>query len=140
MQELFGYISIIALFWFILYWVFGGVVFASIAILRVIKLRRARFSCFFTLASLVCAFGAAYSGTLYAERAIYTCLEEAEDVFDRLASVVACGILEQVAAGTAWFGILIAAGLFLFFISRASNQSWIDSDEDGTEKYDILEI
>lgn len=141
MSEIIGYIVIIGLFWFILYWVFGGVLFAAIAITRTIKLRRARFSCIFTLLSLVCGFGAAYSGTFYAQNNINVCLAEAGDPFDALASVIGCGILEQVAAGAAWFGILIAVGLVFFILSRATNQSWMDSDHGlEDERYDIIEV
>lgn len=140
MLDIIGHIFIISLFWFVLYWVIGGVLFGAIAIIHVIKLRRARFSCLFTMTSALCAFAAAYTGTFYAQDAVYTCLEESEDFFGDLASVIACGVLQQMAAGIIWFLILFGIGLLLFILSRAHNQSWIDSEDDGEDQFDILEL
>lgn len=141
MHSLLGYIAIIALFWFVLYWVVGGVIFGVIAILQVSKLRRARFSSLFTIASAACAFAAAYYGTKTAHGAIRACLEQANEPFSRLASVIACGILEQVASGIGFFIVLMAIGAVIFVISRATNQSWIDSHEGiEADELDIIEI
>src|SRR5688572_25702387 len=140
MLDILPHIFVIAFFWFVIYWVMGGVFFGAIAIVRVIKLRRARFSCLFTLASALCAFGAAYTGTFYAHENIRACIKEANDVFGKLASVIACGILEQVSAGFIWFLILIGVGLLFFVLCRASNQSWMDSEDDGRDELDILEL
>lgn len=141
MHSLLGYIAIIALFWFVLYWVIGGVLFGVVAILQVSKLRRARFSSLFTLASAACAFAAAYYGTKSAHGAIRACLEQANEPFSRLASVIACGILEQVASGVGFFVVLMALGVVIFILSRATNQSWIDSHEVvDAEDLDIIEI
>jgi len=140
MTALLGHIFVIAIFWFILYWVLGGVVFAVISIFRVSKLRRAQFSCLFTLLSAGCAFGAAYFGALKAEDQIYVCLEQETDVFGRLASVIGCGILEQVVSGAIWFGILLVLGYVAYLFSRATNQSWVDSHEGVGDEFDIIEI
>lgn len=141
MSDIIGYIFLIALFWFVLYWVFGGVLFASIAIINVVKLRRARFSTIFTLLSLLCAFAAAYSGTFYAQETVNACLAASADPFNDLAAIIGCGIFEQVAAGAVWFIILMAIGFVFFILSRATNQSWIDSDYGlEEERYDIIEV
>lgn len=141
MSDILGYIFIIALFWFVLYWVLGGVIFASIAIINVVKLRRARFSTIFTLLSLLSAFCAAYSGAFYAREAVDECLASSADPFSDLAAIVGCGVLEQMAAGAIWFVILMGVGLVFFILSRATNQSWIDSDYGlEEERYDIIEV
>jgi hypothetical protein len=140
MSEIIGYIFIIALFWFILYWILGGVIFAVISIMSVAKIKRAQFSCLFTLLSMGAAFGAAYFGTSHAEDRIFACLAEEQDVFGQLASVIGCGILEQVVSGAFWFIVLIGIGIMAFIFSRATNQSWVDSDKNAGDELDILEI
>ena len=141
MSEIIGHIFVIAFFWFMFYWVFGGVLFAVVSIMNVSKFRRARFSCLFTTASLICGFGAAYSGAMAAKESIDACLVESNDMFGRLASVVACGVFEQMVAGVFWFFILLCLSALAYILSRAGNQSWIDSHE-GTDDdhFDLLEF
>lgn len=141
MMDLLGHIIVISFIWFIIYWMAGGVLFATIALINVIKLRRARFSCLFTLASYLSALGAAYMGTYVAKEQIYACVAEAEDVFGALASVIACGIFEHVGAGALWFIVLVVIGVLLLILSRATNQSWMDT-EDGVfeDRFDVLEL
>lgn len=129
MLDILGFKFVIALFWFILFWLFGGVFFSAISIVRVIKLRKARFSCLFTLLSAVCAYGAAHTGIWWARNQIRECIAQTHDVFGKMASVVACGIFQEAFAAAIWFGVLIFGGFMLLYLTRAENQSWIDSDE-----------
>jgi hypothetical protein len=129
MVEILGYKFIIALFWFILFWIFGGVFFAAVGIMRVIKLRKARFSCLFTILSAVCAYAAAHTGVWWARKEIKECIAQTHDVFGKMASVVACGIFEEALAAVIWFTVLILGGFILLYLTRAENQSWLDSDE-----------
>ena len=142
MFQILPHIFLIAAFWAVLYWIVGGVIFAIVAIFQLEKIRRARFSCLFSLASAFCGFGAAYSGAYFAQSSIQLCLEQdAGEMFGRLSSVIACGILEQAAAGFIWFLILFGLGLLALVASRAQNQSWMDSNEHLDEsRLNILEM
>ncbi|MDP2631151.1 MAG: hypothetical protein Q8P30_00075 [Candidatus Uhrbacteria bacterium] len=134
-----GQTLLISLFWFPIYWLFGGVFFSTIAILKVIKLRKARFSCLFTILAAGAAYGASYSGTWFGEYNIEQCVEESAGFFRALASLIACGILELSVAGLVWFIILILIGFGALFVSRSGNASWIDTDLD-LKKEDNKEI
>ena len=124
---LFEHSLLIAGMWFLLYWVFGGVFFAAITILRVIKLRRGRFSCLFTILTAGFAYGAAYSGLAFGEMRIEACVRQANGFFETIAAVFGCGILEIMTAGLLWFLLLLVCGFAILMISRAENQSWVDS-------------
>jgi hypothetical protein len=141
MSGILSFTIIIAIFWFILYWVLGGVAFSILAMVRLAKMRKTRFSCLFTLTAAACALGASRTGLLLARNNVRTCLEGVDDRFERLASVIACGILEEVAAGIIWFLLLLLIGTVIMVLARADNQSWIDTDHDlDTELDELLEV
>lgn len=121
-------VAIVALtiFWFILFWLVGGVFFAIVALLRIIKLRKTRFSCLFTLACGGAAYGAAWSGLTLGEGSIAECLQNSDSFFDQLAAVYGCGVLEISFSALLWFVGLIIAGFLLLLISRGANKSWTD--------------
>ncbi len=126
--------------WFILYWIIGGIIFSIAALFRVAKLRKAQFSCLFTFASIGCAYGATYTGQLFGQNQIAVCLSEARDVFEQLASVVACGMFSVVSMGAIWFiGLLIISSILLY-LSRAKNQSWVDERLDDQAPEPIAQI
>lgn len=132
------YQLIIAAFWFPIYWIFGGVAFATVTFLSVMKLRKVRFSCLFTIASLASAYGASYLGMRMGEAEINTCLASANSYLDKLSSIIGCGIFSLFVAGAIGFAVLLGAGFIILFISRASNQSWVDSDEGVREKQNLM--
>lgn len=111
---------------FLFYWLVGGVLFAIVGLLRPIKIRKAQFSCLFTLSSLLVAIGAAFSGTAIAGRPIARCLERADGYFDSLAAVISCGVLPLSLATFVGFILLILLGSLLMLLSLSKNQSWID--------------
>ncbi|MCH8049504.1 hypothetical protein IH979_02220 [Patescibacteria group bacterium] len=128
MTEVLDFTWLLALFWFPIYWIIGSVVFAIVTIIRVIKLRKARFSCLFTTLSGGAAYGAAYVGLRLGEEEIAGCFMEVEDFWGSLASIFACGVFSVFLAAGVGFLLLIIAGFILLYISRARNQSWVDSD------------
>ncbi len=135
---MFEHTLLIAGVWFPLYWVFGGVFFATITIFRVIKLRRGRFSCLFTILTAGFAYGAAYSGLALSRVRVEMCLRKAHGFFDTIAAVFACGILEILAAGLLWFLLLLVCGFIILIISKADNQSWVDSKKGLGDEEDEL--
>ncbi len=130
----------IGIVWFILYWIIGGVIFSIAALFRVAKLRKAQFSCLFTFAAIGCAYGATHTAYLFGKREIVMCLMEARDVFEQLASVMACGMFSIVLMGAVWFVGLLALGSILLFLSRAKNQSWVDEKLDDKQSETIQEV
>ncbi len=125
---------LIAAVWFPLYWLFGGVFFAVVTIARVVKLRRGRFSCLFTLLTIGFSYGAAYTGLAFSRERVDACLIEAVGFFDTIAAVFACGILEILAAGALWFSLLLVCGFAVLILSKAENQSWVDSKQGFEDK------
>ncbi len=132
------YLLILGIIWFIVYWIVGGVLFALVAFSRVTKLRRALFSTLFTIESFLLGLLVAFAGTYSAEEQIATCVAESQDIFGDLASVIACGVLEHMVAGFIGFIVLIIAGLLTYFASRATNQSWLDSDVDEDRQEQVF--
>ena len=129
---------LITAFWFPIYWIFGGVFFATITFLRVIKLRKVRFSCLFTITSLLTAFGAAYLGMFLGEKEITACLTDVEGFVNFLSAVIGCGIFSFFLAGIAGFIILLLLGMIILMLSRAANQSWVDSDVGVREERNLM--
>ena len=125
---LFIVIILVSAFWFPIYWLFGGVVFAAITLMNSIKLRKVRFSVFFTLLSMSTAVLASFFGTYLVRTFAHECVVRQSTFVDTFAGVVGCGILEFVAAGFIGFLVLIGMGSILLVLSRATNQSWVDSD------------
>ncbi len=111
---------------FLVYWLVGGVFFAIIALFRASKIRKAQFSCLFTLTSLACAVAASIAGTQLGGRAIHQCLRQADGYFSSLAAVISCGVLPLTFSALIGMLVLIIAGLFFLLISRSRNQSWVD--------------
>ncbi|MBT4857211.1 hypothetical protein HON52_03420 [Candidatus Uhrbacteria bacterium] len=111
---------------FFLYWLAGGVFFAIITLFRSSKVRKAQFSCLFTLASVAVAVTAVIFGTNLGGRAIGQCLRESDGYFSSLAAVISCGVLPITFSALIGFAVLIILGAFLLFISRSRNQSWVD--------------
>jgi hypothetical protein len=129
MPELMAYTLIISVLWFVIFWILGGVFFAVVSLARTVKLRKARFSCLFTILSGVAAYGAAQTGMRLGAKRIRFCLGEADgSIVDVLSAIFGCGILEMLAAGAAWFFGLVILGFVVLYICRAQNDSWVDSD------------
>ena len=60
--QLISLVILLSIFWFLAYWVLGGVFFAVITILRLGKIRMVRFSCLFTILALLLGVSASYFG------------------------------------------------------------------------------
>jgi hypothetical protein len=131
MQNIVLYIPV-GITWFIVFWIVGGVIFSILALFRVAKLRKAQFSCLFTISCALCATGATYSASLLGNDQIQNCTNTARDIFAQFASVIACGIFPITIMGIAWFIGLMFVGIILLFISRSKNQSWVDKKLDTT--------
>lgn len=119
----FGDSSLLALFafWFIVYWVIGGVIFALISLTQVMRIRNGRFGCLFTILSAGFAYGAAWMGLAAAKTASPTCFARLTQWDAILQAFVRCGGKSIGSAALLWGGLLLACGLVIMVISRTSS-------------------
>ena len=125
LAELQSFIWPLALFWFLIYWIGGGVLFSILALFRSSKLRKTRFSCLFTLLAAGCGYGAAHLGMRMGEKQIDACLVEATGLLEAFAAMIGCGIFQMMFSGIAFGIVLFVFGLFFMLISRSKKQSWV---------------
>ncbi len=125
-NEPIGFLLVLTLLWFVLFWIVGGVLFAIVGLVRFLRLNKNRFSCLFTIMSLVTAFGASWMGLLAAQAGDTTgCLSHTNDLSGLAAfipSLYTCSLQAVLSAAILWFLFLLAAGIVLLFISRAPDR------------------
>lgn len=118
-----GFLLVLALLWFVLFWVIGGVIFAIVGLVRFLRLNKNRFSCLFTVLSAVTGFGAAWMGLLAARAKDTTgCLDSSTSftgITHFFPNLFACSSQEVLYSAGLWFLFLMAAGILLLFISRS---------------------
>jgi len=107
----------IAIFWFIIYWILGGVFFAIVVASRFIRLRKARFSCLFSIASATLAYGAASTTTVLSESSVAVCVNK--DGSDGFLSLLRCAPNAFFGSGAIWFILLVVIGTVAVLLSRA---------------------
>jgi len=127
------FVATLAVIWFFAYWIIGGVFFACVALLRLIRLRKARFSCLFTLSAGVCAFLAAWGSTVWLERSATECLAELPRGREALATVFSCGFFQFLASAAAGLVILLLLGFILLKLSSWKDRSWLTTFSERLE-------
>ncbi len=80
----------LGILWFLVYWILGGVFFAIIAILKLGRVRKVRFSCLFSLLALVVGFSASWFGISYASDSIESCTLQAVTRAESIISIFGC--------------------------------------------------
>ncbi len=113
---------ILALLWFVVYWVVGGSIFAVVALGRLIHLKKAQFSCFFAILAGLTAYGAAWMAVTSAARSSRVCFAKIDAIYDALPAMFTCATRETVFSGLLWFVFLMTIGIGLMFISRINEQ------------------
>jgi hypothetical protein len=119
----------LAVFLFLLFWMVAGVLFAVIAFSQSLRIEKARFGCFFTLATAGAAYGAAWSGLYVGGDSIAGCVERTRSVWERLFLIYGCAVLEISFASLVWFLALLIAGVALLFLSRTAGKSWSNKEK-----------
>ncbi len=110
--------GILAVLWFLVYWVFGGVAFSLLVLLRLGRVRKVRFSCLFTLLSFVLGVGAAYGGVQYSREAIAQCLLQATNRPQIIIAIFGCGFVGIMGAFFVGALALVFIGLLLMLLCR----------------------
>lgn len=111
----------LAALWFVLYWILGGVFFAIVVASRFIHLRKARFSCLFSVASAGLAYGAALTTLVLAEPHMQIC-RPAREAPQALLSLLRCAPNAVFVSGFLWFVLLVLVGLVAVLFSRATKR------------------
>ncbi|MBI4713594.1 hypothetical protein HY771_00155 [Candidatus Uhrbacteria bacterium] len=130
---------ILSILWFLVYWILGGVFFAVIALLRLGRVRKLRFSCLFSLWVLVIGIGAAFKGIELSQTQVEACLIDATNRAQIVTAVFGCGF--SGVFGTFLIGAVgvVLGGFLIFAISRTKSRPWIvleQEEEEGKEVKD----
>ena len=128
-----SFIIFLAIVWFLMYWVIGGVFFAVMAIIRLGRVRKVRFSCLFTLLAMICAVGASYLGMNSARQAILGCSTAGAGHAQLIIAVMGCGFAGIM--GMFLFGgfVLTVGGFVIMGLSKPKTKPWITFDQDAEE-------
>ena len=119
----------LAVFLFLIFWMLAGVLFAVIAFSQSLRVEKARFGCFFTLAAAGAAYGAAWSGLYVGADSVKGCVEHTRTVWERLFLIYGCAVLEISFAALVWFLALLIAGVCLLLLSRTAGKSWSNKEK-----------
>jgi hypothetical protein len=132
-----SFIIFLSILWFFVYWILGGVFFAVMAILRLGRVRKVRFSCLFTILALACAIGAAYFGVKTAEPALRTCVASTTSAIQTKVAFIGCGF--NGIMGAFLFGTLVLTfvGFLIMAISKSKAKPWIILDNEEQEVNDV---
>lgn len=112
-------------FAFLAYWVFGGVVFSVLSLLRPGKLRRVRFSCLYTLFSGASGYGSAYLAWKLLERSAGA-MQTTAPLHVTLERIGGMGILSIIFAFLIGLCVVFVGGWIIFILSRTHELSWLD--------------
>lgn len=125
----------LSIVWFLVYWILGGVFFAVVALLRLGRVRKVRFSCLFTLWAAVIAVGVAFRGLEYSESEIAACLGKAVSKAETVTAVFGCGFSGVLGAFLIGALALTVGGFLIFAVSHNKSKPWIvlDGEESGEE-------
>ncbi len=124
----------LSIIWFLMYWILGGVFFAVIALLRLGRLKKVRFSCLFSLWALLLGVGASFVGLRYGESSIETCVAEAETRSEIVVAVFGCGF--TAVFGTFLIGalVLLLGGFVILSLSRSKSKPWIVLEQEEEDE------
>lgn len=113
--------------WFVIYWIVGGVVFSLVAASRALKIKKARFSCLFTLVCASTAWGAAWLSTRLSLRVHPICTLRANGFFDSILNGLNCSAREIWISGLLGFLVLLALSLIILVLSSESQPSKLET-------------
>ncbi len=113
---------VLALIWFIIFWVAGGVLFAVVALTRFLRIKKAQFSCLFTLASVAAAYGAATTGLMISEQKITQCLGSGAGPLEIGKAVFTCAFRDVFLSGGIWFALLILLAILFMLLSQRESK------------------
>lgn len=129
-----SFITFLSIVWFLFYWILGGVFFAVIAILRLGRVRKVRFSCLFTLYAILCATVASYFGVHSAEALIRVCAVDAISKAKTILAVIGCGFPEIIGSFLLGIVVLLIGGFLLMNLSKSKAKPWFNLQQNENEE------
>lgn len=126
--ELTSFFIILSILWFLVYWVLGGVFFALVTMVRLGRLRKVRFSCLYTILSLLVGVGAAYAGMRGSQDAVDDCLGQAVTKAEQLTAVFGCGFAGVFGMFLVGALVLTAGGFLIMAACKSKAKPWIVLD------------
>ncbi|MFH1405008.1 MAG: hypothetical protein ABIH21_02830 [Patescibacteria group bacterium] len=139
-KDINSFIWLLSLIWFIVYWIFGGVLFAVVAITKFGRVRKVRFSCLFTLFAGFIAYTAARFGMEFAHDAQQECLLKAETKAEVITAIFGCGAVGVFGVFILGTCALIIVGFLIMSISKSKSKPWVrftDVDEIQDDVKDV---
>jgi hypothetical protein len=109
---------LLSAFWFLIYWILGGTIFALISLSRAAQLRAFQFSCFFSLFTLLAALAAGWFGAVGVRAAAPKCLQGVNTVLETARVAVNCAPQPVTYAALIWAGVLFLIGGLVFTLSH----------------------
>lgn len=128
-----SFLITLTILWFLVYWIFGGVVFSIISLLRPGKMKRVRFSCLYTILSGAVAYGAARLGIFWASRATGS-VPKASSVSEAITVLGGLGFVGVLLGLIAGLIVLFIGGWVVMLISRRRERSWYERAEQEEKK------
>jgi len=129
--------AFLAILWFLVYWILGGVFFAVITILRLGRIHKVRFSCLFSILAFVCGFGASVIGLSYSHNAVDTCLMEATSRAESVTAIFGCGFAGVFGAFLLGAAVLTLGGFIIMALSKSHTKPWLvlkDEEEEAEQE------
>lgn len=105
------------LLWFLTYWIVGGILFATVAAAKFIRVNKAIFSCLFALCAILTAYAAAWMGPLAVRSTHLRCLLDSRSGGLSLQALFSCGPFEMIFSGVVWFFLLLGLGAAVMAVS-----------------------
>ncbi len=133
--ELTALFIILSIISFFAYWVLGGVFFSLVALLRLGRVRKVRFSCLFSLLALASGIGSSLIGVRYAQGSLTACLLDSTNDAEQIVALVGCGsvaILGTLLIGAA---VVVLGGFLIMYLSRTDSEPWIRLDEPTDDEH-----
>lgn len=120
------FFTVLAVCWFLVYWIIGGVFFACVALLKLKKIHKVRFSCFFSLSSALCAAGAVWLGfRLAGEGARVRLSGETSIIKEVPGTIFSCGFLHFLISMLIGLVVLVILGFGILKLSARKDRGWL---------------
>ena len=124
--SLIAFALFLGLLWFLVYWILGGVFFALVAIMRLGRVRKVRFSCLFSVWSAACAFGSAWLGIFLVDEVIAECVANSDTSTEMVSAVFGCGFVSVFGFFLLGAALLVLGGFVIMALSKSKTKPWFD--------------
>ena len=126
--------AVLGFLWFLIYWILGGVLFSLVALLRLGRVRKVRFSCIFTILAFLTGVTTAFLGVRYGNDSINTCLIQSGNQAEAITAIFGCGFVGIFGAFLLGAAVIVTGGFVIMEISKSKNKPWINLDLEEEEE------